>query len=315
MWGTSCFLNEAGETLNTNDFEPEVVNAFKTVGDCIIEGHERDEKVLALSNRGLAQLKEIISAIGEYMLKIRKTFNCITRHSHGPHHLGWSRLMSEIHRSKAAFQLIQNNKHRSETRNENEAKWKLAPACHTMTPKRWDRVYKNIHSMRCNLRIKYEEWRIAWGRQELNRDKAHYMGFGSNNTCCSYCNGSVETELHLYTQCNRTEEFWVQTRKWTFMNWGVLPQIKLQCTRLFGMESERPEDLLNIYYRSVRYTIYRGRESRHAPNKDFFEGLMLDELKKKYSGSRLLKYQQYTTEKVAIQWYKRMLTNYPLNIM
>ena len=179
----------------------------------------------------------------------------------------------------------------------------------------WYTILTCLGFLRCNLRIKYEEWRIAWGRQELNRDKAHYMGFGSNNTCCSYCNGSVETELHLYTQCNRTEEFWVQTRKWTFMNWGVLPQIKLQCTRLFGMESERPEDLLNIYYRSVRYTIYRGRESRHAPNKDFFEGLMLDELKKKYSGNRLLKYQRYATENVAIQWYKRMLTNYPLNLM
>ena len=99
------------------------------------------------------------------------------------------------------------------------------------------------------------------------------------------------------------------------MNWGVLPQIKLHCTRLFGMESERPDDLQNIFYRSVRYTIYRGRESRHAPNKDFFEGLMLDELKKKYSGNRLLKYQRYATENVAIQWYKRMLTNYPLNVM
>ena len=42
---------------------------------------------------------------------------------------------------------------------------------------------------------------------------------------------------------------------------------------------------------------------------------MLDELKKKYSGNRLLKYQGYATEKVAIQWYKRMLTNYPLNVM
>ena len=312
VWGTSCFLTEAGETLNTNDFEPEVVKAFKTVGDCIMEGPERDKKVLALSNRGLAQLKEVISAIGEYMLKIRKTFNCITRNSHGPHHLGWSRLMSEIHRSRAAFQLIQDNKHRSETRNENEAKWKLVPACHTMTPKRWDRVYKNISSMRCNLRIKYEEWRIAWGRQELNRDRAHYMGFASRNTSCSYCNGSVETEIHLYTQCSRIEYFWAETRKWTFLNWGVLPQIKLHCTRLFGMESERPDDLLNIYYRSVRYTIYRGREFRHLPNKEFFEGLMLNELKRKYSGNRLLKYQEYTTEKVAIQWYKKKLTNFPL---
>ena len=127
--------------------------------DCIIEGHERDEKVPALSNRGLAQLKEIISAIGEYMLKIRKTFTCITRNSHGPYHLGWSRLMSEIHNSRSAFQLIQHNKHKSEMRN--EAKWKLLPAVQTMTSLGWDRVYKNIRSMRCNLRIKYEEWRIA----------------------------------------------------------------------------------------------------------------------------------------------------------
>ena len=78
------------------------------------------------------------------------------------------------------------------------------------------------------------------------------------------------------------------------------------------MESERPDDLLNIYYRSVRYTIYRGREFRHLPNKEFFEGLMLNELKRKYSGNRLLKYQEYATEKVAIQWYKQKLTNDPL---
>ena len=39
---------------------------------------------------------------------------------------------------------------------------------------------------------------------------------------------------------------------------------------------------------------------------------MLDELRRKYSGNRLLKYQEYTTEKVAIQWHKKKLTNFPL---
>ena len=39
---------------------------------------------------------------------------------------------------------------------------------------------------------------------------------------------------------------------------------------------------------------------------------MLNELKRKYSGNRLLKYQEYATEKVAIQWYKQKLTNDPL---
>jgi len=113
------------------------------------------------------------------------------------------------------------------------------------------------------------------------------MGCASQNTRCSYCNSSVETELHLYTECRRIEYFWEEARKWTFLNWGVLPQIKLHCTRLFGMESERSDDLLNIFYRSVRYTIYRGREFRHLPNLEFFEGLMLDDLRRKYSGNRL----------------------------
>ena len=39
---------------------------------------------------------------------------------------------------------------------------------------------------------------------------------------------------------------------------------------------------------------------------------MLNELKRKYSGNRLLKYQEYATEKVAIQWYKQKLINDPL---
>ena len=53
-------------------------------------------------------------------------------------------------------------------------------------------------------------------------------------------------------------------------------------------------------------------EEGNLPNLEYFEGLMLDDLRRKYSGNRLLKYQEYTTEKVAIQWYKQKLTNYPL---
>ena len=74
------------------------------------------------------------------------------------------------------------------------------------------------------------------------------------------------------------------------------------------MEKERPDDLLNIFYRSVRYAIFRGRETRHKPNLQLLEDLMLDELKRKYSGGSLLKYSDNANEQLAISWYTKQLT-------
>ena len=42
--------------------------------------------------------------------------------------------------------------------------------------------------------------------------------------------------------------FWDEARKWTFITWGICPPLNLKCARLFGMEKERPDDLLNIFY-------------------------------------------------------------------
>ena len=60
-----------------------------------------------------------------------------------------------------------------------------------MSESRWESVYKNLSRLKCNLRIKYEEWRIAWGRQELNRDKIHYPGCTTQSAKCSHCTSSV----------------------------------------------------------------------------------------------------------------------------
>ena len=70
---------------------------------------------------------------------------------------------------------------------------------------------------------------------------------------------------------------------------------------------ERPDDLLNIFYRNVRYAIFRGRETRHKPSFQLLEGLMLDDLKRKYAGGKLLKYMEIADEKLAIIWYKKQL--------
>ena len=73
------------------------------------------------------------------------------------------------------------------------------------------------------------------------------------------------------------------------------------------MEKERPDDLLNIFYRNVRYAIFRGRETRCYPSFQLLEGLMLDDLKRKYAGGKLLKYSEVAEEKDAIRWYKKQL--------
>ena len=313
LWGTSSFKDGAGETLNPKYFEPEVVKTFKTVGDCIIEGKAvTGEKVASLSEKGQGQFIDILSAITRYLIKTKQTWNDISKSVQGPHHHGWSRMLSGMKKSKDICRLVQFDKHEQGPRNENEARWSETTDIQTMTETRWDGVYRNLAKMKCNLRIRYQEWRIAWGRQELNRDKVHYQGCDSRSAKCSYCNIEMETEYHLYTSCDITEVFWRNARDWTYLNWGVLPPLTLKCTRLFGMEKESPDDLLNIFYRNVRYAIFRGRETRHQPSFQLLEGLMLDDLKRKYEGDRLLKHSENANEKLAISWYQKQLAGEPI---
>ena len=134
----------------------------------------------------------------------------------------WSRILTGLKKSRDVYNLIQRDKQGVTTRNENEAQWKAEMSIPTMTEARWDNVYRNLSLLKCNLRVKYQEWRIAWKRQELNRDKRHYPGCTSQSTKCSYCNIELETETHIFTQCTRLEPFWREARDWTFLTWGVL---------------------------------------------------------------------------------------------
>merc|ERR1711963_1106150 len=312
LWGTSSFQDEAGETLNPRNFEPDIVKALKTVGDCIMEGKVKDYKVASLSEKSKGQFIDILSAITRYLIKTKRTWDDISEGAQGPHHQGWSRMLSEMKKSKDICRLVQFDKHEQGPRNENEARWSQTTDIQTMTETRWNGVYRNLTKTECNLRIRYEEWRIAWGRQELNRDKVHYQGCDSQSAKCSYCHLEMETEYHLYTSCSMLELFWRKARDWTYLNWGVLPPLSIKCSRLFGMEKERPDDLLNIFYRNVRYAIFRGRETRHQPSFQLLEGLMLDDLKRKYEGDRLPKYSENANEKLAVSWYQKQLAGEPI---
>ena len=90
FWGTSSFLTEVGEPINAKNFQPEVVGIFRTVGDCILEGKVKEEKVTQLkTKKEVDQFKEILGVISCHLVKIGRTFCDISRSDQGPHHIGW----------------------------------------------------------------------------------------------------------------------------------------------------------------------------------------------------------------------------------
>ena len=196
-------------------------------------------------------------------------------------------------------------KNHSKGRNSNELDWTLQ-GLDNYSVNRWDCLYKNQKKLRCNLRVKYEEFRILWGRQELNRYKAKYSALkGGNSVACSYCQGDIETEQHLYNDCLATDEFWQHAKAWFTSNFRVAPTLALRGYRLFGMEKEPPNDLLNIFYRCARYCIFSNRRKAVLPPIKFFVSLVRDELKLKYAGTRFQKYASCPIEASAQFWMRR----------
>ena len=58
---------------------------------------------------------------------------------------------------------------------------------------------------------------------------------------------------------------------------------------------------------NIAIAIFRGKETRHKPSFQLLEDLLLDDLKRKYAGGKLLKYSEVAEESDAIRWYKKQL--------
>jgi len=69
---------------------------------------------------------------------------------------------------------------------------------------------------------------------------------------------------------------------------------------LFGLEKEQPQDLFNIFYRSVRYCIFKNRKKTFTPSLKYFITLVKDELRLKYNKNKILRYK--TQEAKAVAW-------------
>ena len=247
---------------------------------------------------------EIVQSITKLLLKNNLTWHAVNHHDFGPNHIGWSRVVTESFKARKYYPLLSTNMH-SKGRNSNELGWTLQ-GLDNYSVNRWDCLYRNQSKLRCNLRVKYEEFRILWGRQELNRYKSKYAALkGGNSVACSYCQGDIETEQHLYNDCAVADEFWQLAKAWFTANFRVAPTLALRGYRLFGMEKEPPNDLLNIFYRCARYCIFSNRRKAVLPPIKFFVSLVRDELKLKYAGTRFQKYASCPIEASAQFWMRR----------
>ena len=74
----------------------------------------------------------------------------------------------------------------------------------------------------------------------------------------------------------------------------------LKIPRIFGMDNERSSDLCNIFHRNARYCIYFIRRKSLFPSLEYFVTLVKDEIRRKYSWSRLAK---YSSDPTALRGY------------
>ena len=299
-----------GKPLKRNFNNRIFTRSFNLISDFIspetkVLMSEEEVKAL-LGERLIPGWNRVVGSLTTYLTSKDLTWHSVDQSETGPKHLGWSRMVSECFKAKKFYSLLM-TRPPDYPRNSSEKAW-LDAGLTTYNQKRWDSLYRNQAKLRCGLRVKYEEFRILWGRQELNHYKSRYASLqGGNSTACSYCNQDIETEMHLYVDCLITQYFWVAARRW-FNNYiGVAPTIVLKGPRLFGLEKEPPNDLSNIFYRSARYCIYTNRKKTAIPSVQCMTSLVKDELKLKYSGKKILAFAERKEEQKAIWWLNEQM--------
>ena len=84
-----------------------------------------------------------------------------------------------------------------------------------------------------------------------------------------------------------------------------LPRVIQDKPKIFGYWNERPDDNSNIFLRSARYTIFRGRKNNTLYTLKAFKSTLADELSYKYKGTRWQKYEKDVNEMRSLCFYRR----------
>ena len=307
IWGTES-IQSNGKPLDKRDFQRSTTEKFNFIGDLLnpesgLPWVGADQYIYSLSRRELSDWQTLMTSITSFLRNQNMTWNHICSQATRPQHLGWSRLVCNGTKARFFYKLLQQYD-MPRTRNSNERDWSNMGIDH-MTEARWDSVYRNFSRLKTNFRVKFQEFRIIWARQELLKYRLRYCREGEDDDPhCSYCKEDIETELHLYVACEVMELFWQRAAAWTHINIGIKPPLGLKVNRLFGQEKEKPDDLFNIFYRTVRYAIYRNRKFALGPTIEAFEELLVDELDRKYKNDRWRKFEDEPSEFKAITWLR-----------
>ena len=265
-----------------------------------------EEATALLGVRLIPTWNKLVESITAHLTSKNLTWYSIDKPATGPIHWGWSRLVTECHKARKFYPLLM-TRPGDPIRNSNERAWTFSGLTH-YNATRWDQLYQNQSNLRCSLRVKWEEYRVLWGRQELNRYRSRYANQGGDmSTACSYCREEIETEIHLYVECDISREFWQAARSWYTRNIGVSPPIVLTGPLLFGLEKEQPQDLCNIFYRSARYCIFKNRKKTFTPSLKYFIALVKDELRLKYRANRIVKFANKPEEAKAVAWLRAQM--------
>ena len=100
---------------------------------------------------------------------------------------------------------------------------------------RWDNLYARNAHLKCKQRIKWEEYRISIGRQELNWCQPYGDSIQSH---CSFCKSEEEDEIHLYTKCGIINQYRSESRLWYHLLIGCKPPLLTTGPKIFGFEAE-----------------------------------------------------------------------------
>ena len=141
----------------------------------------------------------------------------------------------------------------------------------------------------------------------MRKWKQHYA-LDENDRCpmCSYCKAEIEDKWRIYTQCCIINQFWDLAAQWFRSEIDKdLPRILLNNTKVFGFWNENPNDLSNIFLRSARYTIFKGRHIGVIPQVETLIPTVLDDLSKKYQKGRWKKYEGKPSEWRAIAFVRK----------
>ena len=309
LYGNKCIL-EGGKPLDRRFYHPKITRQFNKVSDLInpITGNPfqiQDPEIDCLTQREVADWEKLMESVNSYLNQIKVGWDIVREALVGPTHLGWSRLALNGKKSKFYYNLLREEADTGE-RNSCEKKWRDKGAMF-LSPQVWNRIYINFSKMKTNFRVKFQEWRIFWFRQELRKWKQYYA-LGENDKCpmCSYCKSEIEDEWHIYTQCSIINQFWDLAAQWFRSEIDKdLPRILLNNTKVFGFWNENPNDLSNIFLRSARYTIFKGRHIGVIPQVETLIPTVLDDLSKKYQKGRWKKYEGKPSEWRAIAFVRK----------